>query len=66
MTTKIKPESIVEAMKKAMKDEKKPVGKLPLKVAANVTHRERDMRQEAIDIGSHGAKEMFGGKTGNE
>lgn len=24
-------------------------------------HRERDMRQEAMDIGSHGANEMFGG-----
>ncbi len=25
------------------------------------THRERDMRQEAMDMGSHGAQEIFGG-----
>lgn len=27
-------------------------------------HRERDMRQEAMDMGSHGAKEFFGGQNG--
>jgi len=26
------------------------------------TFRERDMRAEAMDLGSHGAKEYFGGK----
>ena len=26
------------------------------------THKERDMRQEAMDMGSHGAKEYFGEK----
>ena len=27
----------------------------------NKQFRQRDMRQEAMDIGSHGAKEFFGG-----
>ena len=28
----------------------------------DINYRERDMRQESIDIGSHGAKEYFGDK----
>jgi len=27
-------------------------------------HRERDMRNEAMDMGAHGAKDYFGGKHG--
>lgn len=30
------------------------------KLVAKPNHRERDMRQEAIDMGSHGAQDLFG------
>ena len=52
MTTKFKPKDIVSAMKKAIKDVPKVADSKP-------THRERDMRQEAVDMGSHGAAEYF-------
>lgn len=61
MTTKIKVDTIVEAMKKAAKEAKKPVSKTPFNPVIKTGPRERDMRQEAMDMGSHGAKEMFGG-----
>lgn len=50
----MKVSSIVEAMKKAMKQEK------PQNLVIKPTHRERDMRQEAMDMGAHQSKEIFG------
>jgi len=59
MTSKIKTDKIVEAMKAAAKIAKaKPVNKV-FNPVIKPSHRERDMRQEAIDMGSHGAKEYF-------
>lgn len=47
---------IVEKLKEGVKQAKKPAFNPVIKSGP----RERDMRQEAIDLGSHGAKEMFG------
>lgn len=56
-------DKIVEAMKQAAKATKKPVSKEPVKPFNPVIKPEgikvRDMRQEAMDQGSHGAKEFF-------
>lgn len=51
---------IVEKLKEGTKEAKKI--KTPFNPAIKPTHRERDMRQEAMDMGSHGAKEYFGTK----
>ncbi len=54
-------DDIVSSMKKAMKEHSKLVKpKTSFNPVMKPTHRERDMRQEAIDMGSHGAKEFFG------
>ncbi len=60
MAIKMKAKDIVAKMKEAMK----VAPKLPL--VTKPTHRERDMRKEAMDLGSHGAKEYFGGSADNE
>jgi hypothetical protein len=53
--SKLKTDKIVEAMKAASKILKAKVVEKP-----TPTHRERDMRQEAMDMGAHGAMEYFG------
>ena len=50
---------IVEKLKEGVKQAKNPESKTPFNPVIK-THRERDMRQEAMDMGSHGAKEYFG------
>lgn len=56
MKKEITIKKMLAAVKKTAKQEtpKAPEPKL---------HRERDMRQEALDMGSHGAKEFFGGEN---
>jgi hypothetical protein len=56
---KLEVNKIVAAMKAASKVTK-PVAKTPFNPVIKPTHRERDMRQEARDMGSHGAEEFFG------
>ena len=57
MAQKISIKSLMKAIKKDAGSYKKAVEPPVVR-----THRERDMRQEAMDMGSHGANEMFGGK----
>ena len=45
---------LLKKIKESLKAAPKPAPKQP-------QHRERDMRQESIDMGSHGAAEYFGG-----
>jgi len=59
MTTKLNIKNIVSKMKEGIKAAK-PVADIKKPVIPAKTHRERDMRQEAIDMGSHQAKEFFG------
>lgn len=49
----VKPKKIDEVLKKAIEQKIQDI---------KPTHRERDMRQEAIDLGAHQANEMFGDK----
>lgn len=60
MTTKIKVSEIVSAMKKAISTVKPLTSKPMEKLTLSSNPRERDMRQEAMDMGSHGANEYFG------
>ncbi len=79
MKTKLNANSIVAKMKEALKIPSKlpiEVKANPSKMIINErasrertierSFRHRDMRQEAMDIGSHGAKEYFGGSPENE
>lgn len=51
MTKKLKAEDIVATMKAAIKEAKKA----PVKAEApKPTHRERNMQQEALDMGAYG------------
>jgi hypothetical protein len=55
--SKLKTDKIVQAMKDAAKILKaKPIAP----IAKKEERKERDMRQEAIDMGSYGAQEYFG------
>jgi len=67
MTTKIKVDKIVEAMKQAAKAAKPKPNSVPFnplfKPKDKPTINERDMRKEAMDMGSHGAKDYFGDGT---
>ena len=58
MTTKLNIKHIVASMKAGIKSAPKVAE--TKKTVIKPSHRERDMRQEAIDIGSHKAKEIFG------
>ena len=54
---------VIEGLKKSVK-ESKPKQKTSMsealtKALVNPAFRERDMRQEAIDMGAHGAKEIW-------
>ena len=62
VTTKIDVKKIVEKMKEGVKlaKPKASQSKTPFNPVIKVSHRERDMRQDAIDMGSHSAKELFG------
>jgi len=53
---KIDTKKIIEAMKKVANEKPKSLFNPVMKP----THRERDMRQEAMDMGAHQAKEFFG------
>ena len=62
MTSKLKLDKIVETMKQAAKEAKKspnPLEKTHMK-PVSPGHRERDMRDEAKELGSYGAHEYFG------
>ena len=66
MTSKINPKKIVEAMKEAAKlaKAKKPEPKVESKpVAPPSGIRVRDMRQEAMDLGSHGSEAFKEGQS---
>lgn len=58
MVQKLKVDKIVEKMKEAIKEVKKE--KKPFNPVIKIGPQERDMRQEAMDMGSHGAKDIFG------
>lgn len=63
MTTKLNVKKVIEVMKEAAKTAK-ATPKPPFNPVIKPTHRERDMRQDAIDGGSHQAKEYFGKEEG--
>lgn len=58
---KLELNKIVEKLKEGAKEAKK-ASKTPFNPVIPTGPRVRDMRQEAMDMGSHGAKEMFGGE----
>lgn len=57
----MKEKSINKLIKDIKKSEFKKVVQPPVK-RVEKNYRERDMRQEAMDMGAHNAKEFFGGK----
>lgn len=61
--SKINVNKIVEAMKLASKVGKPKEPKGLFNPIIKPTHRERDMRQDAMDMGAHQAKEFFGDKA---
>ena len=54
---KINIKKLISSLKEASKQ--KPVAK---NVKSTNSHRERDMRQDAMDMGAHQSKDYFGGK----
>jgi len=61
VTTKLNVNKIIDAMKDAAKLKKieTALSKKPLSVNTKPPYRERNMMQEAIDMGSHNAGEIF-------
>ncbi len=57
-------DKIIDGFKKANPRSKTPLTDALTRALVHPTFRTRDMRQEAMDMGSHGAKEMFGGQDG--
>jgi hypothetical protein len=65
MTKKADIKELISNLKKAAKNKTIPETTMAEALTKALVHpkfRERDMRQEAIDMGSHMSKEMFGGK----
>ena len=65
MTKKADIKELISNLKKAAKNKTIPETTMSEALTKALVHpqfRERDMRQEAIDMGSHMSKEMFGGK----
>jgi hypothetical protein len=57
--------NLISNLKRASKNKTIPETTMADALTKALVHpqfRERDMRQEAIDMGSHMSKEMFGGK----
>jgi len=59
VTTKLAIKKIIESMKGIDKVKKSVTIPSPRTQFENKLHRERDMRQEAMDMGAHQAKEYF-------
>lgn len=61
MAHKLDAKKVIDAMKAAVKDSKKVLPpKTPFNPVVKSGPRERDMRQEAKDMGAHGSQEYFG------
>lgn len=65
MPHKLTPKQIVTQLKESLKLKPKPE-KTAFNPVIKSTHRERDMRKEAMDMGAHQAKEIFGEASQNE
>ena len=62
MTKKADIKNLISNLKKAAKNKTIPETTMSETLTKDLVHpqfRERDMRQEAIDLGAHGAKEYF-------
>ena len=62
MTKKADIKNLISNLKKAAKNKTIPETTMSEALTKALVHpqfRERDMRQEAIDLGAHGAKEYF-------
>jgi hypothetical protein len=62
MTKKADIKNLISNLKKAAKNKTVPETTMSEALTKALVHpqfRERDMRQEAIDLGAHGAKEYF-------
>jgi hypothetical protein len=55
-------DSIIKKLKKAVPAKHTSMSEALTKALVHPAFRERDMRQEAMDMGAHGAKEYFGEK----
>lgn len=54
---------LIKAIKQGVKQDKGPKPKVAPKDKPTInTFRVRDMRQESMDLGSHGARDYFGGQ----
>ena len=65
MSKKADIKNLIKNLKKASKNKVIPQETLSDALTKRLVHpqfREKDMRQEAMDMGSHGAREYFGGQ----